>query len=1254
VRGTPADRYEATIRRTAYGIPHITARDSGSLGFGEGYAFAQDHLCSLADAIVAARGERAKFFGPGDNDVHLRSDISMKVLGIADLAANDVKLAPADQRERLIGYAAGYNALLAEVGVDQIGGWCRGAAWVRQITAEDVAARLRAVIVGAYTRGIATAAPPGSAGVVPPRDLPDVPAGLSNGWAIGKTRSENGGGLLLANPHALWTGTRRFWEKHLTIPGRLDVYGVNALGLPGVAIGFNRHIAWTHTSSAGMQFTGYALKLVPGSPTTYVYDGQHRRMATRSVEIDVRQADGSLKRVTHTAYFSHHGPIINLPVLPWTTSRAIAVRDANTDNNEVLTTVDALASAASLDDARRALGVGGIPSLNTIVATADGRAFYIDASSTPYLSESARKWWTTQMELEGDVRTAFSAVRLMLLDGSDSTFEWVNDSRARDSGVVPAAIAPQLERADYVFNANDSYWTSHATVRLTGFSPAHGREGRVRSLRTRMNARLLDDTSADGPSGPDGRFSIDEVWAAAFSNRAMSVELLRGGVVERCRATSSVTVGDATVSLADACNVLSAWDGRFNLESRGAVLWREFMTQIRPADRPRLYATRFDPADPLSTPRGLAPAPDGNDMALAALGRAVQVLGRAQLPLDVPLGQVQVAQRGNRQIAVHGGLGGEEGVVNFVGQSSNSTTLEPDPSVAPLVPGSRYLRRDGYPINSGTSFVLAVAFTDGGPRARAVLTYGQSGDPQSPHFSDQTELFSRKGWRDVLFTEKEIASDKALQTQVVTGARAAVGTAPAAPRFEAAKCPFEADAKVLEQVRCGYLTVPENRAAPDRRRLRLAVAIVKSLSPSPRPDPIVFLGGGPGDKVVARVPGLVTNGTLDTLRADRDLILYDQRGVGFSEPVFCPEAIAQFTGVFESPAARRAHQAQVLARCGDAMRRAGYDLSQYNSIASAHDLQDLRRALGHQQWNLRGGSYGTRLALVAMRVAPDGIRSAVLEGPAPPNRAKRLNMPGDFSDVVKRVSAACAAQPACNAAFPDVEQTFWQTLKVLEREPLNREVTGRNGVKRTIAVTAEGFAAAVNTAIQRQLAAVPLFVHAMRTRNDAALTAVQQALVPGAGAAAFGANPGFAATVECFEEAPLNTVSLRQRMRSLYAPVLTDGGVFSDMSQCEGLHPFRATQQDLALVRSAIPVLILTGEFDVQTHRSNGAIVKRALKHSQLVDIPGAMHHKGLNYECTRVMMRNFYNAPMQKVDESCLESIPRLRFVTDIAELKK
>lgn len=764
----PGDRYEATIRRTSFGIPHITAKDSGSLGFGEGYAFAQDHLCSLADAVVLARGERAKFFGAGEKDVHLQSDVAVKALRIADTAAEDMKHAPDEVRERLTGYAAGYNTYLAEVGVDGVDGWCRGAAWVRPITAEDVAARARSVTAAPFIAMIATAAPPRPGTSVPQVELPDT--GLSNGWAIGKERSETGRGLLLANPHYPWVGSNRFWEKHLTIPGRLDIYGINLLGAPGVAIGFNRHVAWTHTVSAGARFTGYALKLVPGSPTSYVYDGQPRAMTARPVQVDVRQADGSLKSVSRTVYFSHHGPIVNFPALPWTTTRAIAMRDANRDNNEAFLTYDALARATSLDDVQRAHALGGIGFVNTIVATADGREFYIDAASAPHLPDAAIKWWEAQVALDGNVKTA-DARRMILLDGSDSRFEWMTDSRARDPGVVPAALAPQLERPDYVFNANDSYWVSHARARLTGFSPVHGRERTEQSLRTRMNARLLDDLSPAGPSGRDGRFSLEEIWAAVFSNRALSAELLRDSVVARCRATGTATVGDTKVPLMDVCQVLTAWDGTFNLESRGAVLWREFLTQIRPADLPRLFATPFDAADPIGTPRGLATSGADSDLALDALGRAVQVLARAGLALDTPLGQVQFAQRASRRIPVHGGLGNEEGIANFVRYGPNTTTLEPDALIAPLVQGSRHLRRDGYPVTSGSSFVMVVGFTAAGPRARAILTYGQSGDPESPHFSDQTELFSRKAWREILFTEKEIAADKALRSNVVVGTR---------------------------------------------------------------------------------------------------------------------------------------------------------------------------------------------------------------------------------------------------------------------------------------------------------------------------------------------------------------------------------------------------------------------------------------------------------------------------------------------------
>jgi acyl-homoserine-lactone acylase len=132
---------------------------------------------------------------------------------------------------------------------------------------------------------------------------------------------------------------------------------------------------------------------------------------------------------------------------------------------------------------------------------------------------------------------------------------------------------------------------------------------------------------------------------------------------------------------------------------------------------------------------------------------------------------VQFAQRGGRRIPVHGGLGDDEGILNFVNYAPNRSTTEPDAPIAGLVPGSRFLTIDGYPVNRGSSFVMAMAFTDAGPRARAVLTYGQSGDPASPHFADQTALFSRKAWRDILFTEDAIRADKGLQTKTVRGRR---------------------------------------------------------------------------------------------------------------------------------------------------------------------------------------------------------------------------------------------------------------------------------------------------------------------------------------------------------------------------------------------------------------------------------------------------------------------------------------------------
>lgn len=479
------------------------------------------------------------------------------------------------------------------------------------------------------------------------------------------------------------------------------------------------------------------------------------------------------------------------------------------------------------------------------------------------------------------------------------------------------------------------------------------------------------------------------------------------------------------------------------------------------------------------------------------------------------------------------------------------------------------------------------------------------------------------------------------------------GRAATPARFEAAPCPFPADERVLKQVQCGYLHVLENRAKPNGRRLKLSVAILKSLSPNPRPDPVVVLSGGPGEPFVGRVPAFIAGKSMDVLRADRDIIVYDQRGVSFSEPQFCPNLADAWAGAFDRPTDRRTHQRDVAARCGESMRRAGYDLSQYNSIVSAHDLQDLRRALDVKSWNLHGRSYGSRLALVAMRVSPEGIRSVVIDGPLPPNRSKWFNLPGDFTDVLKRLSAACAEQPDCNAAFPAVEQTFWRTLDALGREPYRRQRTLRDGSSRGVTVTSARFAGAVYGALERLQPAVPMLIYAMHARDETVLQPVNRALVETRQGRLPG-NPGLSYTVNCFEEAPLATPELLQQTRRDFAPVLTDEDVFGGPEGCDALHPYRARPEQLTAVESDIPTLIITGEFDIQTHRSAGPLVAKSLKHSQLVDVPGVAHVPSFRYECTRTMMREFHNNPMQKVDVGCLTSIPPVRFVTDVAALAK
>jgi acyl-homoserine-lactone acylase len=790
--------YRATIRRTSAGVPHITADTLADLAFGQGWAGGEDRACDLADQVVKVRGERARWFGAGEGDANVDSDIAWKTIGIFERASDDWEGASDRVVELITAFTAGWNAQLDEVGADGLPGWCAGEEWVRPLEPVEVYAYARSIALqassGALTGFIASAQPPqgaaastttspdeaAAAPIVPrPEDM------ASNAWAVGAERSAVGRGMLVANPHFPWEGELRFWEVQLTIPGELDAYGVQLSGLPGIGIGFTENFAWTHTVSAGNRFTAYRLTLVPGSPTTYVYGDGRRDMTSRDVTVEVRGDDGRISDVTRTMWSSHYGPIIDFPGFGWTDAATISYRDANIDNDEFIDQYVGMLLADDLDefiDVHRE--VNGVPLFNTIAVSDDGRAWYADTSATPNLSDGALAAYQASLETDPIARIAADN-GAVLLDGSDPLYEWVDEDGARDPGLVPPADQPMVERDDYVFNANDSFWLPHATEMLQGdYSPLHGAQRTARSPRTRENAVVLGDTTTAGPAGEDGLFTLDELAAAAVQNRGYTSRALLEPVVERCRGAKTVNVpaqepsgGDdgaaplpaARLDVGPACRVLAAWDGVYDVDRAGPPLWRELLAGVDTADLTRagsLWAEPFDPERPIDTPAGLAPAPGGGapDPVLVNLARAVQSLEAAGFEVDATLGEVQFASRDGERIPIHGG-DARDGTTNVVGWGSGASILDPAVLQAkrePLVPGSSLARvggETGYPINNGTSFLMAMSFTDDGPRARVFLTYGETEDRSSDIYTEATKAFSDKQWRDVAFTDADIEAD---------------------------------------------------------------------------------------------------------------------------------------------------------------------------------------------------------------------------------------------------------------------------------------------------------------------------------------------------------------------------------------------------------------------------------------------------------------------------------------------------------------
>lgn len=740
-----AGQATAEIRRTSFGVPHIRAQDERGLGYGIGYAYAQDNLCLLANEIVTVNGQRSRYFGPQQVTVEQRenraSDLFFAWLNTPQ-AVSGFWQAQTPQVQQLVeGYVAGYNRAVAERKDKGLPEQCAGE-WVRPITALDLVKLTRRLLVeggvGQFAEALAGAQPPkataraagseSSFAIAAARQQRFALERGSNALAIGSERSFNGRGMLLANPHFPWVGGMRFYQMHLTIPGKLDVMGAALPGLPMINIGFSQHLAWTHTVDTSKHFTLYRLQLDPKDPTRYVVDGKSVAMTQQTVTVDVKQADGQVRPVSRVVYASQFGPIVQWPgKLDWDSRFAYSLRDANLENDRVLAQWYAMNRAVTLKDLQDAVHrIQGIPWVNTLAVDDQGQSLYMNVSVVPNVDAG-------KLARCSDPK---AGQRMIVLDGSRSECEWNLDPKAVQNGIYAADKLPQLLRRDYVQNSNDSAWMVNPSQPLSGYSPVISQQDLPLGLRARFALDRLGQLAKSGP------VTVTDLQGMVMDDRVYLADQVMPDLLAFCSGQKGSDASD----LIEICSRLKRWDRTASLDSGvGFVHFQHIMQAVQTV--PGVWRVAFDPKDPQHTPRGLATE---NLPVAEALRQAMRVslekVMAAGLPASSQWRDVQVASSGDHRIPIHGGPA-ELGIYNAI-QS---------------VPAKNGQRE----VVSGTSYLQVVTFDGNGPKAQGLLAFSLSSDPASPYSVDQTQAFSKRQWSVLPFTEQQIKADPHYQAMTI-------------------------------------------------------------------------------------------------------------------------------------------------------------------------------------------------------------------------------------------------------------------------------------------------------------------------------------------------------------------------------------------------------------------------------------------------------------------------------------------------------
>ncbi len=451
-------------------------------------------------------------------------------------------------------------------------------------------------------------------------------------------------------------------------------------------------------------------------------------------------------------------------------------------------------------------------------------------------------------------------------------------------------------------------------------------------------------------------------------------------------------------------------------------------------------------------------------------------------------------------------------------------------------------------------------------------------------------------------------------------------------------------------VQCGNLVVPENRTDPDSRTIKLHVMVFGTSSRDPAPDPLLYLAGGPGSSIVET--SLYQLPFFLRFLEERDVIVFDQRGVGSSEPVLdCPEdtkAVFDNLNQHLTTEEEKALHVDAMRTCRERLVDEGVDLTGYNTSENAADVRDLRLAMGIPEWNLYGVSYGTRLALATMRDYPQGIRSVILDSTFPLDVDFYSSIVPNADRAFKTLFDECAASPTCSRAYPDLESKLYATAGLLDEEP-GRTTVYNPFTRQTheVVVTGDRLVDTVFDALYVK-DFIPLLPELIYDAAEYEFDMFELVFGTILGQIEFRSS-GMYFSFNCADEASFTSQAQVESASNLHpklAPYLETDSIF-EICGFWGSEPNDIKSRP---VSADIPTLILAGRFDPITPPAWGRRAESAVTGSHYLEFPSGAHGVLGSSDCSFDVSLEFLRAPDREPDSSCIAELPPLAFKTPAA----